>query len=84
MRLIDKYTAPSPLESTDTPNCDRLGTQGVELSESCDEYINPRLVPVNESHTDLLRRFLGIDPKALERERRVLLAASRRVPGDAG
>ena len=73
---------------------DFLGEKGISLgayhdhTETCGPLegfvtrecgmVEHRLYPIAPSRTDLLYEFFGIDPKALEAERRALLDGLRR------
>lgn len=65
--------------------CDFLewaGSQGIFLAhyQHIAEYRNPQLAVVPEQADQIVLRYLNIDPVALERERRALLAQASNRP----
>lgn len=69
--------------------CDFLewaGSQGILLArhQHVAEYRNPQLAVVPEQADQIVLRYLDIDPVALERERRALLAqaSNHQVSGE--
>lgn len=56
-----------------------MGAQGIQLAEfvEIEGYSEPKLMPVSRSLENMLADYFGIDLKAVEKERRKILASLR-------
>jgi hypothetical protein len=69
----EKETLLAPAALVISEFLDWLGGQGIELAKWDGEY----LPPLNEPNPRIINRFLQIDEKRLEQERKEMLAAQR-------